>query len=925
MAFPATALNLSTEFLLGGAWTDVSADTLVDANAGYEIVAGHRNESSIAEPSTFTFQLNNANGKYSPRNPLSPYYGSLTRNTQARFSVRGEGPVYGLLPGGDNGYFTTGDTAALDIVGDIEIRWQGRVDLFSSNENVNYALLSKYDTTGNQRSWGLTYFNGYISFAWSPDGTLASLVSAQTSVMAVPNPSNGFLALKMTLDVNNGAGGSTCTFYTSDSISGTWTQLGSPIVNAGVTSIFSSSAGILIGGSSSFSTYRSPLGRVEKVEIRNGIAGTVVANPDFTAATAGASTLTDSTGKVWTAVGQALITDRIYRFHGEISDWPQKWTVGAQHSWVELQAAGILRRLGAGTKPVKSALRRGIDLLPASSGVVAYWPMEDEAGSTQYASGVGNGLPMAIVGTPGTAAYSNFLASLPIPTLGTGKMVGSARKYTSTGSWQVRFLANIPAATTTNVTLFSAYGPGSASRWDILYVTGGSLRLRAADTAGTLILDTTLAFAVDDKDLLINMSVTQNGSGVDWLLSTLQVGASSGSVFTGTLALNTVTSFSYIRVNPNGNATGVAMGHMLIQSQATDLFGQQVQLNAWVPESAGSRILRLCTENDVKAVTYSNDDDSETMGSQLPKTLMDLIGEAADLDMGMLHEARDFLGLVYRTRKALTTTLAPTQTLSYATACGLAGFDPIEDSQGTYNDVTVSREGGSSARVQLLTGALSVQDPPSGIGTGYDVTQTLNAGSDSRLADLAAWLLHTSTCEDPRFPSLPVIGSRVTSAALMTWLKNLALGDTVALASLPVGYAPDTIYQLLRGYTERLGWFTWDLDLLLTPARPYAVAVLEGTGATAARFGSEYSTLAASATSTATTLSVACTDLQLWTTAAGDFPFDILVSGERITVTGISGTTSPQSFTVTRSVNGIVKALPAGAKVDLFTPTYIGL
>jgi hypothetical protein len=63
----------------------------------------------------------------------------------------------------------------------------------------------------------------------------------------------------------------------------------------------------------------------------------------------------------------------------------------------------------------------------------------------------------------------------------------------------------------------------------------------------------------------------------------------------------------------------------------------------------------------------------------------------------------------------------------------------------------------------------------------------------------------------------------------------------------------------------------------------------------------------------------------LWTTSAGDFPFDVVVSGERMTVTNITGASSPQTFTITRSVNGVVKAQSAGADVRLFFPPIASL
>jgi hypothetical protein len=88
------------------------------------------------------------------------------------------------------------------------------------------------------------------------------------------------------------------------------------------------------------------------------------------------------------------------------------------------------------------------------------------------------------------------------------------------------------------------------------------------------------------------------------------------------------------------------------------------------------------------------------------------------------------------------------------------------------------------------------------------------------------------------------------------------------------------------------------------------------------RWASDGSALAAGVSSSATSLSVSTTNpgSPLWTTSAGDLPFDILVAGERMTVTAISGASSPQAFTVVRSVNSVVKAQTAGAPLTLFYP-----
>jgi hypothetical protein len=80
---------------------------------------------------------------------------------------------------------------------------------------------------------------------------------------------------------------------------------------------------------------------------------------------------------------------------------------------------------------------------------------------------------------------------------------------------------------------------------------------------------------------------------------------------------------------------------------------------------------------------------------------------------------------------------------------------------------------------------------------------------------------------------------------------------------------------------------------------------------------------------TGTSLSVATTLGPLWG-VTGDanmhFPLDIRVFGVRLRVTGISGASSPQTFTVDQApVNGVEKTVPAGEAVRLWAPAVRGL
>jgi hypothetical protein len=147
-----------------------------------------------------------------------------------------------------------------------------------------------------------------LSLTWSNDGTTQI---TDTSTVAPTVTDGARLAVRVTLDVNNGAAGHTTTFYTAPTMTGTFVQLGAPVITAGTTSIFNSTApaevGTFNGGASDVLA-----GTMHAVEIRDGIAGTVVANPDFAAQASGTTSFADAAGRTWTVNGTARIVGGEY-------------------------------------------------------------------------------------------------------------------------------------------------------------------------------------------------------------------------------------------------------------------------------------------------------------------------------------------------------------------------------------------------------------------------------------------------------------------------------------------------------------------------------------------------------------------------------------------------------------------------------------
>lgn len=76
---------LKVELFIGGAWTDVTPDLGDD---GLTLTRGREDGDGQPGPSRMTLRLRSAAGKYSPRNPASPYFGLIGRNTAVRVSTQ---------------------------------------------------------------------------------------------------------------------------------------------------------------------------------------------------------------------------------------------------------------------------------------------------------------------------------------------------------------------------------------------------------------------------------------------------------------------------------------------------------------------------------------------------------------------------------------------------------------------------------------------------------------------------------------------------------------------------------------------------------------------------------------------------------------------------------------------------------------------
>lgn len=879
LSFPQVALDTRIDLLVGGTWTTITPD--VYTKDPISISRGRSDEGARTDATSCRLTLKNLDGKYSPRNPISPYYGLIGRNTPLRVSVPADA-THLLVDGSGTSEISTPDSALLSITGDFDVRIEVALDFWQGDQN----LCGKYRALANDRSWALrAATGGFLELRTSQDG---ATYAAAFSTVAVPTPATGRLALRATMDVNNGAAGNTVTFYTAPTIGGTWTQLGAPVVTAGVVTIFDSAAPVEVGD---ITDLNEPMtGSVYAFQLYSGIAGTIRANPNLTIQTPGATTFADTAGtpNTWTVSSTASISDRDYRAHVEVSSWPPKWGTSGKIVRVPIEAAGILRRLGQGAAPLRSPLYRGLVTLAAVK-PVAYWPAEDEAGATVLASGLAGGSPMSISGSSDLASDSSFVASKPLPRINAATWTGSVASYTNTTNYhQTRFLLSIPAAGTTNGAVIArVLMTGTAARFDLVYSTavGGAVGMNAYAPDGTLLVASVVSAAGDgyNGDLSrFGMSIQQIGADVQFGMESTSVGSGSGGGSLDIVVGRTCGLVRRVIVNPNGNMGASVYGHISVGTDGGTIVDLASEVAAYNGETAGRRIQRLCTEEGIAFKTVGNLADSAAMGPQTSSTLLNLLADAAAADMGVLFEPRSVLGLGYRTRASLYN--QPVKlALDYATPGHVAPpLDPVDDDLATRNDITVSRTGGSSARAVLETGPLSIEDPQDGGAGLYATATTVNVATDTQLPDLAGWSLHLGTWDETRYPSVHV--NLLRAAALIPSASRLDVGDRLTISNPPDWLPPDQIDLLGQGFTEVLKPFGWDIITNCSPGGPWLVGVVDDS--VYGRADTDGSSLAAAVTNTATTFPVqSVADGPLWTTDPAEYPFDLRLGGETVTAT----------------------------------------
>lgn len=878
------------ELYYDGAWNP--ATNLRTATA-ITVTRGLTSESDDeAEPTTCTCALGNRDNRYSPRNPLSPLYGKIGRNTPFRWGYDVGSPWARIQQNGAVGYASlfVNPTAALDVTGDFDLR----VDISSDEWAMKQTIAQRAVESTNSRDWTLQLLDRRLSFMWFPAGTWASRIYRQ-STAPLQAYTGQRLALRVTLDVNNGSGGHEVRFYTGRTVNDEeWELLGDPLVGAGTTSLYTGNAYMELGGGFEYdwdpnTSAVYPLqGRAYALQLRAGINGTPRVNMKTSQAQPGASTFVDATGVTWNRGGAAVLTNRHIRMAGEIPAWPPARDLSGNDNVVSIAPTGLTRRMDAGNKPQESALLRYI----RTRGPIECWPLTDGV-DAKTARSMLSGRDMVPQNGSGDTAPTWAGGTLadwvePVLTFKSGKyggLTGYTPRRTSVGSTLHAdvFLTGAALDGFTHVRIWdTGAGTNSSPQNAIFLILGGDTNQATlirhsemTDSSSESFIGNFFNIGVfDDQPHHLRLTVNLDSPFVELVVDGI-VKASSG------LDVN-MRPLSRIELAWGVSTADRSAGYVTYWGQdgptAAEMYGA---LMGFQGEAAGARIQRLATESGYTASVSGQPEFQQPMGIQGQAKLLALLSEANQTDFGYLLDARDRAEVIQRGGSTLWNQ-PPALVLDYAAGVIGAPFRPVDDDKLTENDVSVRRAYGSVAAQHVLEeGELSVQDPPTGVGR-YDNAYTYSLATDGQADQVASMRLHLGTYNGVRYTRITLNLANPRVFAMIDEILRIDVGDKIRLTSLPADHGPDAVDVLVHGYEEEAGPDAWTITFNCRPAEPWTTGLADGIDSRADTDGSQ---LAATITATATTVSLASTGERAWTTDPSDFPLDLRVGGEVITAT----------------------------------------
>ena len=583
------------------------------------------------------------------------------------------------------------------------------------------------------------------------------------------------------------------------------------------------------------------------------------------------------------------------RFGGFITEIPNSWGSAGRDSYVEISASGPFRRLEAADL-VRSPMR----IFHTNQSPLAYWPLEDEAGSTVGASlvdGVGpmrqavyppaNGaMPEVLFGEVDGAAGSYTTPEFPQGFLS----LDGAVPPTSPSEWTVTALVRNEgsADTLSSYPLVIRCDSDSGSfGYFRVELREGTLGLWAYDEddnslgGASASVDASQYYAFDGRWHCITAYAEQVGTSVHFALhfddlvidQVLPTRMLSGVI--------QVSAMDYRNYHLDVDSRSVS--HIAVYDglwNYSETHPNQALIDAMSGHSgerAVDRMVRLCAQESVRIEVDPAPEPSERLGAQPIATLLDILRDAAAADRGVLYETLDY-GVGYIPRSALYgKATGPAIVLDSNTQYS-QGIEVLDDDQSIVNDATITRKGGIAARAVN-------EDSVSAIGR-YQTSETVNVYDDDRPAHVAGWVVYQGSQDPYRYPGIGMQFAR-SPELIPDWISG-GIGSRLLITDVPSGLPPEPIDVIIQGYQEAISPRTWGVLANTSASSAWIAATLDDDDY--GRLDTSGSQLMNDVDSDDAVFRVVTTHGPEWVNTQenpGEFPFDIRVGGELVTVTGI--------------------------------------
>jgi hypothetical protein len=622
-------LNMIAELLLNGVWTDITS--FVRQRDDIIITGGNSDTAANPQPAQMTLTLDNTDGRFSPTYTGGAYYPYLVRNNQIRLSINdtsSSGNVY-------NGYRFWGevpdwppltDLSGRDIY--VQITASGPLRRQAQGGGEGSALQRYYasltgllapiaywpceedaesnDPTGDALGTGVA---GGVNMSVASGKPLFKAVSKfnGSKPIAVVNQSTWS-------GVTGSFGSSGDDLYI---VAGTYQWVASTTTvnckcigggGGGVKGIAGTAVGGTGGGGGEFaqeSTLAVTPGNVYTLTVGGGgtagpgnaggsagtastFAGdsvTVTANPG-----GGGNVITGGVGAGGSGgTGSANTTHHNGGNGGSLSGGVNFGAGGGGSGGTS--AAGNVGGAGASSGPV--------------SGGAAV------AGGGKGGNGGDNGPTDGhIGGSPGGGGGGGWANQSQHSNGGNGATGSVELVYTGSGGGTqpnnnvIRFIMWVPEWGGNNGrVILRVLGSGTVAKMDFVYVTGGNIKVTGYNSGGTQIFTSgSLSVGANNQTLMVSIELAKSGTAVAWKLSAIIPGASGVVNSTsGSVASSSMGSVSQVIVDPNGDVTKTALGHISVQYALVPLYQVSEAVNGHYTETGVERFLRLADEQALSA------------------------------------------------------------------------------------------------------------------------------------------------------------------------------------------------------------------------------------------------------------------------------------------------------------------------------------